>query len=101
MRVLDSIIEHSINLDLDIVSSDSLLLLNLKHLLFQRVLVRHHLVQGNFQVEACLHHMAEAAIALHDELVPLRHHYETIPDLRHQSPPIKIIISMALIDLYQ
>ena len=45
--------------------------------------------------------MAEAAIALHDELVPLRHHYETIPDLRHQSPPIKIIISMALIDLYQ
>lgn len=45
--------------------------------------------------------MAEAAIALHDVLVPLGHHYETIPDLRHQSPPIKIIISMALIDLYQ
>lgn len=83
MSVTDTIEKNTVDFDLDVVTRDGLLLLDLEDLLLERVPVGDHLVERHLEVEASLHHVTIATIALDNELVPLRHHNEGIPDLRH------------------
>ena len=74
--IADSEIEHSVNLDFDIVACDSWLLIDVEHLLFEWMVVSYCVHPGHLKVKTSLHNAIVFAKGLDHELVPLGDHDE-------------------------
>jgi len=71
-------VQNSIDFDLNIVSGNSVLRVNIKHLLLKRVTVSHRLHERNFKVETGLHQARELSKSLNDHLILLADSAEEI-----------------------
>lgn len=64
-------VQDSIDFDLNVVSRNSVLRIDIKHLLLERVTVSDRLHERNFKVETGLHQARKLSKSLNDHLVLL------------------------------